>query len=116
MTDSNEIFLYLTTIGHKSGKPHPIEIWFVEHEGRYHLVAEHRERTHWAQNIMWNPSVEFYTATRTQPGQRFRGTGRAVNPDDEPELAAAVSALMDAKYQWSDGLIVELTPVETLEG
>lgn len=27
-----------------------------------------------------------------------------------PELATAVSALMDAKYEWRDGLIVELAP------
>jgi hypothetical protein len=109
-------YLYLTTTGHKSGKPHQIEIWFVEHEGRFYLVAEHRERTHWAQNIMHKSSVEFYTGTRTQPGARYRGIGRIVNPDEEPALAAAVSALMDAKYEWSDGLIVELVPVEAIEG
>ena len=31
--------------------------------------------------------------------------------DHEPALAAAVKALFDAKYGWSDGLVVELTPV-----
>lgn len=33
-----------------------------------------------------------------------------MDPDDEAELAKQVSELMDAKYQWSDGLIVELRP------
>jgi hypothetical protein len=28
----------------------------------------------------------------------------------EPHIAATVKALFDAKYGWSDGLIVELTP------
>jgi hypothetical protein len=28
----------------------------------------------------------------------------------EPELAAAVAGLMDAKYDWSSGQIVELKP------
>jgi hypothetical protein len=30
--------------------------------------------------------------------------------DREPRLAATVKALFDAKYGWSDGLIVELKP------
>ncbi len=41
---------------------------------------------------------------------RYVGLGRIINPDDEPELAKKVSELMDEKYQWSDGLIVELRP------
>jgi hypothetical protein len=38
------------------------------------------------------------------------GLGRVVDVDDEPELARNVTELMEAKYQWSDGLIVELRP------
>jgi hypothetical protein len=38
-----------------------------------------------------------------------------VDPAQEPELAQAVSALMDAKYNWSEGLIVQLCP-EHLSG
>ena len=41
---------------------------------------------------------------------KYVGLGRTINPDDEPELAKKVSELMNAKYQWSDGLIVELRP------
>jgi hypothetical protein len=33
-----------------------------------------------------------------------------VHNDREPRLAATVEALFDAKYGWSDGLIVELSP------
>jgi hypothetical protein len=29
--------------------------------------------------------------------------------EDEPDLVRAVRALMDAKYAWSDGLVVELS-------
>ena len=43
-------------------------------------------------------------------GDNYVGLGRVVDSDDEPELARQVSELMDAKYQWSDGLIVELRP------
>jgi deazaflavin-dependent oxidoreductase (nitroreductase family) len=101
-------FLYLTTIGHKTGNPHEIEIWYVPYEGRYYLVAEGRERSHSVQNIRHNTAVSFHVE-----GQTHRGTGRAVDPASEPELAAAVSKLMDDKYGWSNGLIVELTPSES---
>ncbi len=98
-------FLYLTTTGWKSGRPHDIEIWFVAHEGRYYLVSEHREKSHWVQNIRHHPAVTFRVGE-----QHFQGSGRVIDPQVEPELAAAVSAKMDAKYEWSDGLIVELAP------
>ncbi len=105
-TDSNEAeFLYLTTTGWKTGRPHEIEIWFVSYGGRYYVVSEMGERAHWVQNIRHNPALHFRVGGRT-----FQGTGRAIDRQAEPELAAAVSALMDAKYDWSDGLIVELTP------
>lgn len=98
-------FLYLTTIGHKTGNPHEIEIWYVPYDGRYYLVAERRDQTHWVQNIRQNPAISFYVE-----GQMHRGTGREIDPASEPELAAVVSKLMDEKYRWSDGLIVELAP------
>lgn len=98
-------FLYLTTTGHKTGNPHEIEIWYVPHAGRYYLVAEGRERSHSVQNIRHDPAVSFYVE-----GQTHQGTGRAIDPVSEPALAAAVSKLMDDKYGWSNGLIVELTP------
>ncbi|MBD0359100.1 MAG: nitroreductase family deazaflavin-dependent oxidoreductase [Nitrososphaeraceae archaeon] len=44
-------FLYLTTIGWKTGKQHRIEIWFVEYNKRYYLVSERRKHAHWVQNI-----------------------------------------------------------------
>jgi len=98
-------FLYLTTTGRKTGAPHEIEIWYVAHEGRYYLLAEHRERTHWVQNILHNPQISFWVE-----GVTYEGSGRAIDPLAEPALTAEVAALMNAKYQWSDGLIVELSP------
>jgi deazaflavin-dependent oxidoreductase (nitroreductase family) len=98
-------YLYLTTIGRKTGNPHEIEIWYVAHEGRYYLVSEGRERSNWVQNIQNNPAIHFYVE-----GKPHEGTGRAVNAQAEPELAEAVRAKMKAKYNWSEGLIVELQP------
>ncbi|MCB9450828.1 MAG: nitroreductase family deazaflavin-dependent oxidoreductase [Anaerolineaceae bacterium] len=97
-------YLYLTTTGWKSGQPHEIEIWYVTQAGRYYVVAERGEQAHFVQNIRHNPTVSFYVA-----GARHAGQGRMVDPTAEPERAAAVRALMDAKYNWSEGVIVELT-------
>lgn len=95
-------YLYLTTTGHKSGRPHEIEIWYVQHQGCYYLVSEKREAAHWVQNISANPSVSFHAG-----GTAF--AGRASMPDDAV-LIRAVKAKMEAKYNWSDGLVVELCP------
>jgi hypothetical protein len=40
----------------------------------------------------------------------FKAIARVVRNDREPQIAATVKALFDAKYGWSNGLIVELTP------
>jgi deazaflavin-dependent oxidoreductase (nitroreductase family) len=97
-------FLYLTTTGWKSKNPHEIEIWFVEHEGRFYLISEKRERAHWVQNIRRHSAVAFRVGDQT-----FKGIARAVDDDDEEELVHRIWTLMDKKYQWSTGLIVQLT-------
>jgi deazaflavin-dependent oxidoreductase (nitroreductase family) len=99
------MFLYLTTTGRRTGLPREIEIWFTERDGNYYLIAEHRERAHWVGNIQAQPHVNVRLGDR-----RFEATARVVEDAREPELASAVKALSDAKYGWSDGLVVEITP------
>jgi deazaflavin-dependent oxidoreductase (nitroreductase family) len=101
------VFLYLTTTGRVSGQPREIEIWFTERDGRYYLIAEHRERANWVRNIQARPQVNVRVGDR-----QFEATARIVRETREPELTAAVRALSDAKYGWSDGLVVELTPAQ----
>jgi len=57
------------------------------------------------QNIKSRPRISFEVDS-----DKHVGLGRVVDPEDEPELAKKVSELMEAKYQWSDGLIIELRP------
>src|SRR5581483_2320807 len=103
MTDKEPVYLYLTTIGRRTGLPREIEIWFTERDGRYYVIAEHRERAQWVRNIRANDRVT------VRVGQRqFDGRARPVDADAEPELARAVAKLSDEKYGWSDGLIVEI--------
>jgi deazaflavin-dependent oxidoreductase (nitroreductase family) len=108
-----DVFLYLTTNGRKTGLPRRIEIWFVESGGVHYVVSEMRRASGWVKNIERDPRVSFSVGTRgaresALPNAAARA--RPVERQDEPELAARVSALMDEKYGWSDGLIVELSP------
>jgi len=98
--NDTETFLYLTTIGHKSGQPHLIEIWYVELAGCYYLISERRENAHWVQNIQHQPSVTVSVGTRADYGQPQPVTGRIIREQAETERHAQVCALMDAKYGW----------------
>ena len=99
----------MTTIGWKTGKEHKIEIWFVEYNKRYYIISERLERAHWVQNIKYNPKVSFSINDNTV----FKGTARIVDQEKEPGLAREVLKLMSTKYKWSQGLIVELTPMNS---
>jgi deazaflavin-dependent oxidoreductase (nitroreductase family) len=95
-----EQFLYLNTAGWKTGRRHRIEIWFVEHGGKYYIMSEGGERAHWVRNTMHNSKVSFSIA-----GKSFSGTAKVIK-----EGNAEVKKLMKAKYGWDAGLIVELAP------
>ena len=99
-------FLYLTTTGHRSGNPHEIEIWYVEHEGCYYLVSEKRESSHWVRNIRADPAVRFRLGATFADGESTT-PGTATAPDD-PELIAAVNSKMQAKHGWSNGLVEQI--------
>jgi len=101
------MFLYLTTIGRRTGLPREIEIWFTERDGRFYLIAEHREDANWVRNIRANGNVRVRVGER-----RFAAVARVVDSDREADLSQAVKVLSEAKYGWSDGLIVEITPQE----
>ncbi len=90
-------YLYLTTTGRRTGEPREIEIWFTHRGGRYYLVAEHRERAHWVQNLKVVPRVAVRVGRRT-----FAALARVV--------ARAVKKLSETKYGWGHGLVVELDP------
>ena len=102
-------FLYLVTSGWNTGKEHRIEIWFVEYNKRYYVISERREQAHWVQNISNNPRIAFSVYDRT-----FEGIARLVDPKKEPELTTRISELMDSKYRWHQGLIVEITPLNSV--
>lgn len=99
----NPEYLYLTTTGWKSGNAHEIEIWFVPHGDCYYLVSGGGDKAHWVKNITYNANIIFWVL-----GQSHTGTARIIDRAAEPDLAQSVAGLMQAKYNWSDGWIVEL--------
>ena len=105
MEEHQPQFLYLTTKGWKTGRQHKIEIWFVSYADRYYILSERKEKAHWVQNTMHQPKIMF-----TVNSKSFVGTARPVDKLAEHKLTQHISSLMDTKYGWSDGLIVELTP------
>jgi deazaflavin-dependent oxidoreductase (nitroreductase family) len=98
----------LTTTGWKTGNKHRIEIWFVEYDERYYIISERLESAHWVQNIKHNATVSFSINDKV-----FKGNARIVDQEKEPALSAEVLKLMDRKYKWSQGLIIELTPINS---
>jgi hypothetical protein len=98
-------FLYLTTKGWKTGKLHKIEIWFFERDKKYYVLSEHGKGAHWVQNILRDSKISFQVNN-----QILNGYGRVIEDILEKDLILRVSELMDKKYGWSDGLIMELSP------
>ena len=80
----------------------------MAHAGCYYLVTEDPDHSDWVKNIRHNPAITFSIGSRD--ADVIEGLARPIDRAQEPELADAVTALMNAKYEWSDGLIVELKP------
>jgi deazaflavin-dependent oxidoreductase (nitroreductase family) len=100
-----EKFLYLTTTGRTSGLPREIEIWFVEAEGKYYILAEKFYEAHWVRNIEKNPRVRVRLGDR-----RFEATARALDPEHDARAWKMAQNLEREKYGWGDGLPVEIAP------
>jgi deazaflavin-dependent oxidoreductase (nitroreductase family) len=98
-------YLYLTTVGRRSGTPREIEIWYTRWMGRFYVIAEHGERSQWVRNLRVNPRVHWRVSETT-----FAGLARVIEPEVEPELPATIRARSRKKYGWGDGLVVELSP------
>jgi len=101
--DADTQFLYLTTTGRKTGLPREIEIWFVQDDGRFYILAEHGYKAHWVQNILINPRVHVRIG-----GQQWDGSARVLDPDRDAEACANARQLAQEKYGWGDGLPVEI--------
>jgi deazaflavin-dependent oxidoreductase (nitroreductase family) len=85
-------FLYLTTTGWRSGRPHCVEMWYRELDGCFYLISEHDERAHWVQNLIRNPAAWLEVRTLSSAAR-----ARVVSPESEPELTSRVRARVSTR-------------------
>ncbi len=105
-------FLYLTTKGRTTGEPRRIEIWFVELRGCHYVVAEMGEEAGWVKNLARDAAVTFSVGTRANRELALcstRAMARALREAGDTPRIAEVRKAMDAKYRWSEGLVVEIS-------
>jgi deazaflavin-dependent oxidoreductase (nitroreductase family) len=102
---ADEPFVYVTTTGRVTGKPRPIEIWFVVRAGCIYILAEHGEKAQWVMNILRDPHVKVRLA-----GLAFDATARVLDPQADADRWRAAQDLARTKYGWGDGLPVEIRP------
>ena len=88
---------------------HRIEIWYVTHNERYYIMSERGINAHWVRNINHNSRISF-----SINNSEYEGEGRIIDFTKESQLAAQVSEIMNAKYRWDQGLIVELRPLNLI--
>ena len=101
-------YLYLTTTGRRSGQAREIEIWFTFWQGKYYIISYLFKRAHWVRNIRKHPAVTFKVDEKG-----FAARARAVDAERESQLCTTVQRLSEEKYGWSDGLVVELSPLKS---
>ena len=89
---ARDLFLYLTTTGRRSGRPHRIEIWFAAYHGKLYLLSGGRDRSDWVRNLQANARVSVELA-----GEEHVGAARVlVLGTAEDRLARE---LLVAKYE-----------------
>ena len=98
--------LYLTTIGRATDLPRQIEIWFVVCRERFYVFAERGEAAGWVKNIRRNPKV----TVRIGEWQ-IDATARVLDRQADRKLWDLVAAMANHKYEWGEGLPVEITPL-----
>ena len=94
---AGEPLLSLTTVGRRTGRPHRIEIWFAEHNGRLYLLAGGRERSDWVRNLRANPRVTVELGDETRVG-----VARVIEAGTADDRLAR--ELLLAKYSGTDDL------------
>jgi deazaflavin-dependent oxidoreductase (nitroreductase family) len=89
---ARELFLYLTTTGRRSGRPHRVEIWFAAHRGKVYMLSGGGDRSDWLRNLQANGRVSVELA-----GQQHAGMARVLEPGTAEDRLAR--ELLVAKYE-----------------
>jgi len=107
-----EKFIYLTTTGRKTGKPHTVELWFAFAGGKLYLSHE-GENTDWMRNLARRDevSVRVGTVTSKAKAQTAKGNAREHGKRAlyEKYYGNATQEVID---DWFDlSTVLELTPL-----
>lgn len=94
---SSDPYLYLTTVGRRTGRPHRIEIWFGEEDGRVFMLAGGRDRSDWVRNLKANSRVTVELGDETHSGD-----ARVIDPGTSDDRRAR--ELLVAKYREGNNL------------
>ena len=89
---ARDLFLYLTTTGRRSGRPHRIEVWFAAHHGKLYLLSGGRDRSDWVRNLQADGRVSVELA-----GEHHVGAARVLEPGTAEDRLAR--ELLVAKYE-----------------
>ena len=89
---ANRPFVYLTTTGRRTGKPHRIEIWFAVDNGQLYLLSGGRDRSDWVRNLQANPHVSVELGADT-----LVGSAQVLQPDTPEDRHAR--ELLVQKYR-----------------
>jgi deazaflavin-dependent oxidoreductase (nitroreductase family) len=89
-------YVYVTTTGRRTGRPHTIEIWFVLLDGGFYLLSGGGRSSDWVRNLLADPNVLVRLGDATR-----RGVARPVEGSPEDDQ---IRRLMAGKYQgWKEG-------------
>jgi len=103
-----EKFIYLTTTGRKTGKPHRVELWFAVADDHIYLSHEGRE-TDWMRNIKKNPEVTFEIG-----GTKFTGNARYLQPDESEAVKAKLALYLKYYGKAEESIIDDWFSLSTL--
>ncbi len=106
---ADEQVLQLTTTGRVSGLAREIEIWFVVCRERIYLFAETGEKAGWVKNLRRNPQVAIRIGAR-----QVDAVARVLDRQADNALWDEVAGIAQSKYEWGDGLPVEITPLAAI--
>jgi len=111
---ADEKYVYLTTRGHRTGKPHTVELWFAAVGDRVYLSHEGKH-TDWMRNILKDNRVEFRVR-----GLWFRGRAKIMRSGEEFEIGKWAlylkyygEASKDVIDDWfSESSVIEISMIE----
>ena len=94
---ADQPYVWLTTLGRRTGEPRTVELWFVLADRTIHVLAGGGDGSHWVRNARVESDVSVRLGQHTYAGlARWPERG---SPEDERARRA-----MAAKYQgWREG-------------